>query len=250
MMRATLLSSMLLFAACPDGGAPGGNDLAVPDLGGIDLANQIDLATGCSPNDPMTDGQDCAAQSCPNGTIGVTDGAKCTCRLSCAPGMQGDCPCSRRCVTLTSGDGGVVGAACLPSNGAGERCGRDMSNMPFGFGGCAQGLVCASQVANAPAYCLHVCGGQVDCPQQTTCSPITGPGGQPMGNACTYNYGQFGKDPGQGCLPNLDCKTGLFCANGVCQSQCDGPSATCAVGICKDLRDPVLGKIVGYYCQQ
>jgi len=230
----------------------GGHDSAVQLDGGardFDTDGDGSAPGACNPIDPKTDGPDCSKEACPSGTIGVGLNGGCTCLLACTPGADTECPCDRRCITLTSGDMGVVGGACLAGNGAGERCGTDTSGMPFGHGLCAQNLTCAGD-ASGNAYCLWNCGGQSDCPVQTSCSPITNQNQMVVGMACTYNAGASGVASGSACDPaGQACITANLCDT-TCKPQCDGPGASCASGTCTALTDAAKGgKLIGYVCK-
>ncbi|MFI5288543.1 MAG: hypothetical protein ACHQ17_02790 [Polyangia bacterium] len=256
-MRTLACLSLAIFL----GGCGSSNQTTV-DGGGRDSAVQVDGAVpdfaivgdgsapgACNPIDPKSDGQDCSKAACPSGTIGVSLGGGCTCLLSCTPGADTECPCDRRCITLTAGDMGVVGGACLVGNGAGERCGADASNMPFGHGLCAQNLTCAGD-ASGKAYCLWNCGAQADCPVQTSCFQITNQQQMVVGMACTYNAGASGVASGSACTPaGQACITDNLCDT-TCKPQCDGPGATCASGTCTALTDAAKGqKLIGYVCK-
>jgi len=244
----TLVMLCALLSACGDNPAPGGDDLsAAADLF---MPGNLDLGTTCSPTDPMTDNQDCSAGTsvCPVGTIPVNlPAGGCRCLYKCDPGNQGGCPCSRRCVTLTAGDAGVIGGGCFVANGPAERCGADGTGTPFGTGACAQSLHCAGRT-NGPAYCLYPCNSQADCPAQTQCGQLTNSGGMPIGLACQYVYGAAGKNPGDPCQPTDACQEGYLC-DGTCKPQCNGPGGPCAGGTCTALSDTGQNKVSAWICK-
>lgn len=252
-------SFALLLAACGSSSnntADGGHhDAAVQ----VDSSSPPDLAqpgdgsapSACSPTDPMTDGQDCGKSACPSGTIAVAAGTGCKCLSTCTPGEDTECPCDRRCITLTSGDMGVVGGACLVGNGPGERCGADTQGKPIGNGVCAQGLTCAG-ASSGNAYCLWNCNqSATECPIETACVTITNQAQMTVGMACTYTAQAGGAATGMTCNPaSLVCATGNLCDGTTCRVQCDGPGATCQGGTCTALTDPQKsGEIYGYVCK-
>ncbi len=251
-MRSTWLCTALLagfaVAGCgsddtqPGNGSP---DMSVPDMSGGDMTPP----TACSPTDPMNDGTSCAAPGgCPAGTIGVNLGGTCKCFDKCTTDTE--CSCNRLCDPLRLDDASA-GAACLPGNQPGERCGHDPTTMaPFGNVFCGQLAICVNaDAAQQFHYCNYKCGSQADCPAQTTCQPLMDSMGNVIGNVCAYNSGPNGnKDLGQACTASDVCKTGQLCA-GTCATQCDGPGATCASGTCTRVDDPASGKIIGYVCQ-
>ena len=147
------------IAGCgQDSAAPAVNDLSVPMV--YDLAVRFDLTppSACNPVDPMSDGQACGMTGCPAGTIGVGRRRRpCHCWQKSDPSAPTDCACDRRCATLTSGDAGVVGGACLLANGPGERCGQT-GGTGLNAQGCAQTLLCVN--ADDPGmfrYCAYDC---------------------------------------------------------------------------------------------
>jgi hypothetical protein len=229
----------------------GAGDMAVPDLGhgGGDLA----APTACNPTDPMNDGSSCSAPGgCPMGTIGVNLGGPCKCYTKCT--MNEECSCNRLCDPVSLNDAGA-GAACLPGNAPGTRCGRDTSTGQ-GFGNifCGQLTVCVNaDPARIYRYCNYKCNSQTDCPAQTTCQPLMDTQGNVIGNVCAYNSGANGnKNAGDACTFSDVCKTGLLCSaatGGTCQTQCDGPGGTCATGTCTAVDDPASGKVIGYVCK-
>jgi len=250
-MRSTWLLPTALVAAvgiagCGDDAEHGGGvqDMSVPDMTARDLLPPV----ACNPTDPMSDGTSCAAPGgCPAGTIGVNLDGACSCFTTCTTDTE--CSCNRLCDPVTLVDAGA-GAACLPGNLEGTRCGRDSNNMPFGHVFCGQLAVCVNADPAAMfRYCSYKCESQTDCPAQTTCQEYL-VNGQVAGNVCAYNSGVNGnKDLGQTCT-NIDvCKTGLLC-DGVCRTQCDGPGASCGgLGTCTRLDDPMNGKVIGYVCK-
>jgi hypothetical protein len=251
-MRSTWLGGAVLVAAiavagCGDEAQHGGGaqDMSIPDMTMVDLTTP----TACNPTDPMTDGTACTAPGgCPAGTIGVNLGGDCKCYTKCT--TDPECSCNRLCDPVSLADAGA-GAACLPGNAPGERCGRD-STTQMGFGNvfCGQLTVCVNADAALKfRYCNYKCTTQADCPAQTTCQPLMDGSGNVIGNVCAYNSGPNGnKDLGQSCGAGDVCKTGQLCA-GTCVMQCDGPGATCAMGTCAPLPDAATGKIIGYACQ-
>jgi hypothetical protein len=248
-MRSTLLAAALVagmaVAGCGSDTSHGGGaqDLSVPDM----TARDMTTPTSCSPTDPMNDGTPCAA-GCPTGTIGVNLGGSCNCYSKCATDQE--CSCNRLCDPVTLADAGA-GAACLPGNQAGERCGHDVSTgTAFGNVFCAQLTVCinADPTPSMFRYCSYKCVTQADCPAQTTCTAYTDQNGN-GGNVCAYNSGVNGnKDLGQACTNSDVCKLGQLC-NGTCSPQCNGPGAACAMGACTRIDDPASGKIIGYACK-
>jgi len=232
----------IAVAGCGAGAHPGGGaDLSVPDMSARDLMTP----TSCSPTDPMNDGTSCAAPGgCPSGTIAVNLDGTCKCFTTCS--TDPECSCNRLCDHLTLHDASA-GAACLPGNDPGVRCGRDATtNAPFGNAVCRQLTTCVNaDAANVFRYCNYKCSSQADCPAQTTCQALT----DGSGNVCAYNSGPNGnKDLGQTCTNSDTCKAGQLCA-GVCALQCDGPGATCATGTCTRVDDPASGKVIGYVCK-
>jgi hypothetical protein len=235
------------------------NNNSAGDLGpdqGVNLDGGQDGAVGamCSNTDPMNDGQDCPGNHvCPPGQQCVQNGASFKCFLTCqaASGVQPSlCPCDRACEVL-SNDGGVVGAACIVANTAGERCGSNGGTPIFGTGTCAQNLFCAG-AASGPAYCLRTCTGQADCSAATTCMAITtNTGGTLL--ACTYNYGSAGIPGNTACHAVTDtCQTGFLCDGTACLPQCNGPgdATSCtAPAACQQLIDPASQKTIGYICK-
>src|SRR5688572_15754516 len=131
-----LLIVLATATACSEPSSSNNDMASLPDQAGADLRL---VQSECS-SQPATDGQACGG-GCAGGTqcAGWSAGeVKCyqTCDL-----MAPSCPCGRRCVAISGGGGG---AACLPANGPGERCGNNTGGMPFGNGGvCSQGLICA-----------------------------------------------------------------------------------------------------------
>ena len=236
----------IAVAGCGDGAQPGGGaDLSVPDMTARDLMTP----TSCSPTDPMNDGTSCAAPGgCPQGTIGVNLGGSCKCYTKCT--VDPECSCNRLCDPVTLADASA-GAACLPGNAPGERCGRDSSTgAAFGNIFCGQLTVCVNaDAAKLFRYCNYKCSSQADCPAQTTCQALFDAQGNPIGDVCAYNSGPSGnKDLGQTCTAADTCKAGQLC-DGTCLPQCDGPGATCATGTCTVVNDTASGKIVGYVCK-
>jgi hypothetical protein len=238
----------------PTNGVDGGPhyDLSIPN-GLYDLSAIVpgaDLSgmppTSCSPTDPKSDGQSCAAAACPAGEVGVATANGCTCYLSCDPQQQTTCPCDRLCFGLSAPDAGIVGGACIVENGVAERCGLDMTGKPYGNGNCAQTLICAGAMAGT-SYCMYECpNGQSDCPAQTTCVPINS-GGMTVAQACADNNGPNGtKKLGDSCAATDICQTGLIC-DGTCKTRCDGPGAKCATGTCTAVNDGA--KIIAYVCK-
>jgi hypothetical protein len=218
--------------------------MSVPDMTSRDMTTP----TACSPTDPMNDGTPCSA-GCPTGTIGVNLGGTCKCYTKCT--VDPECSCNRLCDSLTLNDASA-GAACLPGNQAGERCGHDVTTgAPFGSVFCAQLTLCinADPTPSTFRYCNYKCVTQADCPAQTTCQPYTDQNGN-VGNVCAYNSGVNGnKDLGQACTNSDVCKQGQLC-NGTCSPQCNGPGDTsCASGTCQRIDDPASGKIIGYACK-
>ena len=128
-----------------DGDTGGRDDAAAPLADGASAtdgaASPGDLARGPCKPDPMTDLQPCAA-GCPTGTVAVNNASGCRCYTSCAATPFG-CPCGRSCRPLyTQSDMGLVpngSAACIPVNGAAERCGYDNTTKPvYGAGTCGE----------------------------------------------------------------------------------------------------------------
>src|SRR6476619_1213146 len=115
-----LTLSFLLIACGENTGKPEVQDLSVAML--PDLAINLDLTVpnACDPTDPMSDGKACPMTGCPAGQVGVGAGAECKCWQVCDPATPQQCPCDRRCASLTRADMGVVGGACLLANGPGE----------------------------------------------------------------------------------------------------------------------------------
>lgn len=254
-----LVLSAVLALGCDNGtsGTDGGADQGVHMDGalGQDLAvpgGDGGAPTACNPNDPNDDGSDCSTSfTCPTGQSCVqVSGSTYQCFHACDPGKDTECACDRRCVTLTSGDAGVVGGACLKGNGAGERCGVDTSGMPFGHGACAQNLTCAGSSGGA-AYCLYDCKGQTDCPFETTCAPITNQSGMTVGNACILDSTPGGIAAGMSCSPTSNaCVTDYLCGGTTCDRLCDGPGGMCASGTCTALTDPNKNnEVVAYLCK-
>ena len=244
-MRTTcLVAALLAVAGCGNDAQNGHNlDLSIPDMAAGDLT----IPNACSPTDPMNDGTPCSA-GCPSGTIGVNFGGGCSCFDGCSVDTQ--CSCNRSCIDLTRGDASA-GAACLPGNAPGTRCGNDPStHAPFGNGICGQLTLCINaDAALMFRYCNYKCASQADCPAQTTCQPAQDAMGNSLGNVCAYNSGPNGnKDLGQTCTASDTCKTGQLC-DGTCLPQCDGPGATCATGTCTEVDDTQSGKIIGYVCK-
>jgi len=250
-----MLSLVAVAVGCGDNTpAPGdaSADLSGSVDAGADLTGGGDMAgLKCSMTDPMTDNADCSTNfSCTTGQLCVRDTPTSTtyhCKLRCDSGNQvvpALCPCDRACVPLTDADGGVVGAGCIPGLTAGIHC---TGNPP-----CAQNTFCAGP-AGGSAYCLWNCTGPADCPSATTCSQIKDQGGNPIGLACTYNYGSAGKPGGTACTSlNDTCMAGFLCDGTKCQTQCNGPSdtTTCASPTtCQALNDPAQSKIIGYVCK-
>jgi hypothetical protein len=220
----------------------GGGDMSVPDMTARDLL----IPTACSPTDPMNDGSPCSA-GCPSGTIGVNLGGSCKCYTKCT--TDPECSCNRLCDPVTLDDAGA-GAACLPGNTPGTRCGRDPGGAGFGNVFCGQLTTCVNaDAAKMFRYCNYKCGSQADCPAQTTCQPLYDSTGNPIGNVCAYTSGPNGnKDLGQACTSSDVCKTGQLC-DGTCLPQCDGPGATCATGTCTVVNDTASGRTIGYVCK-
>jgi hypothetical protein len=245
---AAALSAAFAVAGCGSDDAQhggGAQDMSVPDM----TVRDMTTPTACSPTDPLNDGTSCAAPGgCPTGTIGVNLGGSCKCYTTCATNPE--CSCNRLCDPVTLNDAGA-GAACLPGNDPGERCGRDTTTgAPFGNVFCGQLTVCIN--ADPPPsqfrYCSYKCVKQADCPAQTSCTQYTDQFGN-VGSVCAYNSGVNGnKDLGQACTSTDVCKLGQLCT-GVCSQQCDGPGATCATGSCTRIDDPASGKIIGYACK-
>jgi hypothetical protein len=245
----TLAWMVILCAGCGDG--TGGTDPDMSAAADLTVTGNSDLGNACSPTDPMTDQQDCTASTavCSTSTVPVIlPGGACRCLYKCDPAAPTTCPCSRRCLTLTAGDAGVIGGGCYPANGPAERCGANMAGMPFGKGTCAQNLSCAGR-SNGPAFCLYQCNSTADCPRQTQCAPITNGMGMMIGLACQYLYGAAGKAPGEACQPTDACQENHVC-DGTCKPQCDGPGATCASGTCTALTDQDKGnKVIAWICR-
>ncbi len=254
-MRGTWLA--LAFAAGLAVAGCGSDDAmhgAVPDMAVPDLARATGDMTppvACNPKDPMTDGTACPSTGpCPSGQTAVNFGGSCKCFQTCTTNPE--CSCNRLCDPLTLNDASA-GAACLPGNSPGERCGRNPNGTPaFGVPFCGQLTACVNaDQAQMFRYCSYRCTSQTDCPAQTTCKPYF-TNGQPDGLVCAYNSGPNGnKNLGDACTAADVCKTGLLCA-GTCLPQCDGPGATCASGTCTlvtDGGDMASGKIIGYVCK-
>lgn len=239
-----VLTIALALAGCGDDAQHGGGaqDLSVPDM----TARDFSVPLACSPTDPMNDGSSCAA-GCPSGTIGVNLNGSCKCYDTCTTDTQ--CSCNRLCDPVSFVDAGA-GAACLPGNDPGTRCGRDASGAPFGNVFCGQLAVCVNaDQAQMFRYCNYKCVAQPDCPAQTVCQTYTDSQGNPLGNVCAYTSGPNGnKDLGQTCTATDTCKTGQLC-DGTCLPQCDGPGATCATGTCTVVNDTASGKVIGYVCK-
>jgi hypothetical protein len=222
----------------------GSLDLSVPDMTARDMTSP----TACSPTDPMNDGTPCSAPGgCPAGTIGVNLGGSCGCYTKCSTNPE--CSCNRLCDPVSLADAGA-GAACLPGNEPGQRCGRSSTNQPFGNVFCGQLTFCVNaDQALMFRYCNYKCDSQADCPAQTTCQPLTDGSGNTIGNVCAYNSGPNGnKNLGDACANTDVCKTGQLC-DGTCKAQCDGVGATCATGTCQRVDDAVSGKVIGYVCK-
>jgi hypothetical protein len=159
------------------------------------------------------------------------------------------CPCDRFCSTanVITPDGGMPSAACLPANGAGERCGTDATGMPYGHGICAQGLGCFSYDApGTTRYCNYICFGQNSmCPQQTACDIMMGT--MPF-YACDVQHIPNPKALGAACTLGTDvCASGAVCDGTTCKPQCDGPQGVCANGSCTAVMDGM--RIVAYVCK-
>ena len=218
--------------------------MAVPDLALADLA----LPTACNPVDNMGDGTPCSA-GCGGNTTGVNFGGSCKCYAKCTQNVE--CACDRLCDPLTRNDASA-GAACLPANQPGERCGSDPSTgVLFGYGFCSQLTACINaDPTQMQRYCNYKCVAQSDCPAETTCQQYFDGQGNVLGMACGYDSNASGnKDLGQACTPPTDkCKTGQLC-DGVCRTQCDGPNGTCVTGSCTRLDDAASGKVIGYVCK-
>ena len=238
------LVAALAVAGCGDDAQHGGGirDMSVPDM----TARDLGIPPACSPTDPMNDGSPCSA-GCPSGTIGVNLGGSCKCYDSCTTDTQ--CSCNRLCDPVSFADAGA-GAACLPGNGPGERCGANGSGGVYGNGFCGQLTVCVNaDAAKMFRYCNYKCESQADCPAETFCQPLYDSQGNTIGNVCAYNSGPNGnKDLGQTCTSSDVCKGGQLC-DGTCLLQCDGPGATCATGSCTVVNDTASGKIIGYVCK-
>ncbi len=252
-----LLAFTILAAGCGDnttnnGGDGGGNhDLSMTlgdGGGGNDLSmNLNDGGSGVCSTTPMTGDQtiDCSTANCPTGQVGVNETTGCKCFYQCNPNTPTQCSCDRLCVSLTSGDAGVVGGACLPGNTAGILCGAGGNGKP-----CAQGLTCAGAAGGKP-YCLYDCGGQTDCPAQTQCTPISNGMGTVVGMACVFiSNDTNGVANGMTCAQATDhCKAGFICGT-TCDQQCDGAGAAgCTAGTCKVLNDTAKAKVIAYTCQ-
>ncbi len=244
-MRTLCLFVALGVVGCGNDAQNGGGaqDLSIPDMTARDLA----IPAACSPTDPMNDGTPCSA-GCPGGTIGVNFGGSCKCFTSCTVDTQ--CSCNRLCDPVTFVDA-AAGAACLPGNAPGERCGSDATGAPiFGVSRfCGQLTTCVNaDAAQMFRYCNYKCASQADCPAQTTCQAVY-VNGNPVGSVCAYNSGPNGnKDLGQTCTASDVCKTGQLC-DGTCVPQCDGPGGACATGTCTRLDDTATGKVIGYVCK-
>jgi hypothetical protein len=196
----------------------------------------------------MDDGLSCGT-GCGAGLQPVNVSGACKCFHACDPAQPQGCPCVRRCATLVSGDGGVIGGACLAANGPGLRCGLDPMGKPYGQGGCAQGLSCVNEDnAGMFRYCAYNCMAPSDCPTGTSCVSLVDGSGATVGHACALDSGDTGtKGVGEACGSAADvCKTGLLCET-TCRTQCDGPGAACTTGTCSALSDG--NKILGYVCQ-
>jgi hypothetical protein len=234
-------------------GSNGGDmPVAMPDLSqtmGGDMAQQ--MGGNCLP-DPMTDGQTCG-NGCSGGTRGVNFNGSCKCWYNCTPKMVNSCPCGRTCASLcTPTDAGCIDTgegACLPANGAAERCGNNPQNMPWHFGACQDGTRCVNSDMNGTyAYCLYSCTKSTDCPAGTSCLPLQG-----GGNVCGLPSAPGSPAAGMMCDGNGLCAPGVVCDKmNMCIAQCDGPwdMTNCANGTtCKPIVDPKNMKIFAYTCQ-
>ncbi len=241
-LRAFVFACVLAMGCGQDSGSPGASDMSVATVYDLSTGGDMTPPLQCSMVDPMTDGQSCGSGSCPGGTIGVGAGAACQCWQICDPATPTVCPCDRRCAELTRGDAGVVGGACLPANGPGERCGESGVS-GVSTEGCAQGLICVNaDDAGMFRYCVYDCTGNTSCPIQTACLPLTGTNTM----ACAYDSMASGLAPGATCKPNDSCVTGYLC-DGTCKPQCDRTGANCASGSCTALSDGT--RTVGYVCE-
>jgi hypothetical protein len=245
-MRPLVAALAFAVAACGAAGG-GGPDLAAPMTAAPDLATP---GTSCDPVDNFNDGTPCS-NGCPAGQALVNVGGACRCYYSCDASNQASCPCDRLCDTLSRPEAGVVGAACLPGNAAGTRCGYGTTGAPIGNGICAQGLSCVSDDPQRQTrYCMYLCATQADCPAQTACRPLLDPAtGAQIGSVCALAQGgPAAKGLGQPCVIGSDtCDLGLLCDGSTCKPQCDGPSGSCPSGVCSPISDG--GRVVAFVCE-
>jgi hypothetical protein len=152
-----------------------------------------------------------------------------------------NCPCGRRCVTITGGSG----AACLPANTQGERCGNDGAGKPYGFGACEQGLICAGPTDTR--YCVPTCTDSSTCAAQTSCKDVVD-NLMVTNSVCWFNSNMMmGKAVGEACDVQTFCQPNALCAGGMCRQQCGGAAdATCTSGSCMPLS--AGGQVFAYVC--
>ena len=239
-------------ATLPDVSADG----AIVDAGASDASSRSsqsssDAGTGRPASLSTTcvlqpDGQPCGTGCGQGNTCAGYDANSLGCHAICdltAP----DCPCGRRCVAIGTTSSGAPSAACLPANGAGERCGKDPSGNNYGYGSCAQELTCVGPSADN-RYCAYPCVTSHDCPAQTACTAVVSDGTSVSGTVCWYNSQPTGLPAGTACGLTDICISGTLC-DGTCKSHCNGPGdASCAAGTkCTALMSGA--QAIGYVCK-
>jgi hypothetical protein len=234
----TALVACLLVSACSSSSTSNTDAATNADLAGSsgDMAIAAGQCSGMMP----TDGQSCGT-GCGTGTTcaGLT-AAELKCYQTCDINAPA-CPCGRKCVTIS---GGAGGAACLPANTLGERCGNSAGGMPYGNGNCEQGLVCAGPTD--VRFCVPTCVTSSTCSAQTSCKDVVD-NFMVTNSVCWFNSLATGKAVGEACDNMTFCQPNALCAGGMCRQQCGGAAdSTCSSGSCQPLMS--AGKTFAYVC--
>ena len=195
MHRARAFAWILVAASCgKDGGGGqvldmGPVDAAAPDIGVGALVCPFDDEPACGPTDPCPKGDWICVQNDPPDELS-------TCRLPCDDNSVCEV-CTRVCVTLVGGSGGV----CVVGTGPGEPCSPEP---------CNPGLDCIVPDDNDPdhAFCRTRCASGMPCVEEHfQCSRRT----DGEGYVCGPYFGTLVE--GEDCTDSASwCETGLLCA--------------------------------------
>jgi hypothetical protein len=175
-------------------------------------------AAGTDPDD------DCGAYSC------TSSG---TCNVTCPAAPPGDV-CATQCKPGNRCDSS---GKCVPDRGLGQTCTKGCECQS---GNCVDG-VCCNSACGGPCQACNLAG------KVGTCSPH--PRGTDPENNCPGGTTGYDCDGASQCLASctgsacsVDCKSGYYCASGVCvkdkaqgagcSSGCECPSGFCVDGVC------------------